>query len=57
MLITNDGTIHTASNLSADASVGHLKFLGINHFGFEDTLDRDNSDWDYNDLTVRVSVL
>ena len=57
VLITSDGTIHTASNLSADASAGHLKLLGMNHFGFEDTLDRDDSDWDYNDLTVRVSVL
>ena len=57
VLITSDGTIHTACNLSADASAGHLKLLGMNHFGFEDTLDRDDSDWDYNDLTVRVSVL
>ena len=29
----------------------------MNHFGFEDTLNRDDSDWDFNDLTVRVSVL
>jgi len=57
VLITSDGMVHTASNLSANASAGHLKLLGMNHFGFEDTLDGDDSDWSYNDLTVRVSVL
>ena len=57
VLITSDGTVHTASNPSIDMYPGHLKILGMNHFGFEDTLNNKDSDWDFNDLTVCVSVI
>ena len=54
VLITSMGTVHTAENLSSRQSPGHLKLLGMNHFAFE---DRNNGDWDYNDLTVQISML
>ena len=57
VLITSDGAVHTASNPSIDMNPGHLKLLGMNHFGFEDTLNNKDSDWDFNDLTVCVSVI
>lgn len=57
VLITSDGMVHTANNASPGNSARHLKILGMNHFGFEDIRQSENSDWDYNDLTVRISVI
>ena len=57
VLITAEGAIHTATNLSGHDSPDHLKLLGMNHFGFEDTAADHHSDWDYNDLTLRVSAI
>jgi hypothetical protein len=49
--------VHTANNAYPSNSPRHLKILGMNHFGFEDIQQSANSDWDYNDLTVRISVI
>ena len=57
VMISSDGALHTASDSASQSQPGSLKLLGMNYFGFEDTLEPANSDWDYNDLTVRISVL
>ena len=57
MLITAEGAVDTATNLSGNDSPDHLELLGMNHFSFEDTAANHHSDWDYNDLTLRVSVI
>ena len=57
VLITAEGAVQTATNLSGHDSPDHLKLLGMNHFGFEDTAAINHSEWDYNNLTLRVSVI
>ncbi|KZR90090.1 hypothetical protein MITS9509_02775 [Synechococcus sp. MIT S9509] len=57
VLITSDGLIYTANNASANSTPNNLKILGMNHFGFEDNQQSGSSDWDYNDLTVQISVI
>ena len=56
-LISEDGNLFTLNNFGFGNELGNVKQLGLNHFGFEDTHSTNNPDWDYNDLTVRISVL
>ncbi|WP_137024896.1 hypothetical protein [Synechococcus sp. UW179A] len=57
VMITGSGLIYTANNASANNTPNNLKILGMNHFGFEDNQHSGSSDWDYNDLTVQISVI
>ncbi|QNI56739.1 putative cadherin domain-containing protein [Synechococcus sp. BIOS-E4-1] len=57
VLITSDGLIYTANNASANSTPNNLKILGMNHFGFEDNQQSESNQWDYNDVTVQISVI
>ncbi len=56
VMITQDDVVHMATNKLSGSQGNALKLLGQNYFGFEDVLNGD-SDWDYNNLTVQVSMI
>ena len=35
----------------------HIKNLGSNFFGYEDTISSQGSDWDFNDITMLVEMI
>jgi len=37
--------------------MGSIKNLGGNFFGYEDTLSAQDSDWDFNDITMLVEMI
>ena len=52
---TND--LFTFGATSAADNQIHVKNLGSNFFGYEDTLSSQNSDWDFNDITMLVEMI
>jgi hypothetical protein len=56
VMITQDDVVHMGTNNISGSQGNALKLLGQNHFGFEDVLNS-FSDWDYNNLTVQVSMI
>ena len=52
---TND--LFTFGVTSARDNHIHVKNLGSNFFGYEDTLASRNSDWDFNDITMLVEMI
>ena len=52
---TND--LFTFGVTSARDNHIHVKNLGSNFFGYEDTLASRNSDWDFNDITILVEMI
>ena len=52
---TND--LFTFGATSAADNQIHVKNLGSNFFGYEDTLSSFNSDWDFNDITMLVEMI
>ena len=55
VLISETNHLFTfGSNTAADGRE-HVRLLGSNAFGFEDMLASSRTDWDYNDLTVRLT--
>ena len=57
VLVTSDGHLFTFGDSTGADGKQHLKLLGDNSFGFEDRLTRQGADWDYNDLTVKITPL
>ena len=57
VLIAPTREVFTAGLLSASDGKQHVKLLGQNFVGFEDLLNSQNSDWDFNDVTVLATVL
>ena len=47
-------TYGMANSLKGDH---YIKNLGSNFFGYEDTLSEQNSDWDFNDITMLVEMI
>ena len=63
VVINEDGNIFTwgttsstGNNSDAENEFDHVKNLGRNFFGFEDTMAKDQPDWDYNDVTFLVEL-
>ena len=56
VLITPGNEVFTAGLLSASDGKQHTKLLGQNFVGFEDLLASQQSDWDFNDVTVLATV-
>jgi hypothetical protein len=55
VLINANGEVYTFGSSTGSDSRQHVKVLGDNTFGFEDLLASPGSDWDFNDLRVKVS--
>ena len=55
VLINPNGQVYTFGSSTGSDGRQHVKVLGDNTFGFEDLLDSQSSDWDFNDLRVKVS--
>ena len=55
MLINPNGEVFTFGSSTGSDGRQHVKVLGDNTFGFEDLLDSESSDWDFNDLRVKIS--
>ena len=53
----NSNDLFTFGATSARDNQIHVKNLGSNFFGYEDRLSSQNSDWDFNDITVKVELL
>ncbi|WP_186500738.1 Ig-like domain-containing protein [Synechococcus sp. A15-60] len=49
--------LFTAGFSSASESWTQVRTLGRNFFGYEDTHDSNQSDWDFNDMTVNVELI
>ena len=50
VLITPDGEIYTYGS-------SQIKALGCNFFAFEDDNSQNSSDWDFNDLSIKVEII
>ena len=57
VLINPNGEVFTFGSSTGSDGRQHVKVLGDNTFGFEDLLASQGSDWDFNDLKVRVSFV
>ena len=55
VIITEDNELFTAGLSSRDGH-SHLKLIGQNHFAFEDMTHSNNSDFDYNDVVIKVDT-
>ena len=56
VMITQGGEVLTFGASTASDGRQHVKLLGTNTFGFEDLLASQDSDWDFNDTKIRVTV-
>ena len=57
VLITEENEIITVGSSAFQNGSPLLKSIGQNHFGFEDTFNSNDVDFDYNDLTFKMTVL
>ena len=57
VLITPGQEVFTAGLLSSSDGNQHTKLLGQNFVGFKDLLTSQQSDWDFNDVTVLATVM
>jgi hypothetical protein len=57
VLIAADGSLYTIGESSGVDGRQHLKVLGDSSFGFEDALERQGSDFDYNDFVVKITPI
>ena len=57
VLINPNGEVFTFGSSTGSDGRQHVKVLGDNTFGFEDLLASQGSDWDFNDLKVKVSFV
>jgi hypothetical protein len=57
VLINPNGQVFTFGSSTGSDGRQHVKVLGDNTFGFEDLLASQGSDWDFNDLKVKVSFV
>jgi len=57
VLINPNGEVFTFGSSTGSDGRQHVKVMGDNTFGFEDLLASQGSDWDFNDLKVRVSFV
>ena len=55
VIITENNELFTAGLSSRDGH-SHLKLIGQNHFAFEDMTHSNNSDFDYNDVVIKVDT-
>ena len=56
VLTTGNGDVLTFGASGGSDGLAHLKVLGQNTFSFEDLLQSQNSDFDYNDFILKVQV-
>ena len=57
VMISSDGSVHTAQNPISGQVAGPLQLLGMNHFSFTEDQSRASSDWDHNDLMLSIAVI
>jgi len=57
VLITEENEIITIGSSAFQNGSPLLKSIGQNHFGFEDNSNSSDADFDYNDLTFKMTVL
>lgn len=55
VLTTESGNIFVVGNANTDG-LNHIRLYGQNMFGFEDLAANQHSDFDYNDLVMKLSV-
>ena len=51
------GKLATYGITFSGAKHNSIKTLGSNFFGYEDTLSAEDSDWDFNDITMMVEMI
>ena len=56
VMIAQTDEVFTLGSSTGSDRQQHVKVLGTNTFGFEDLLASQGSDWDYNDVVVRVTT-
>jgi hypothetical protein len=55
VLINPNAQVFTFGATTASDGQQHVKVFGDNYFGFEDFISSQGSDWDFNDMSVKVS--
>jgi hypothetical protein len=55
VLYTESGNVFVIGNGNADG-MDHIRTYGQNMFGFEDLLASQGSDFDYNDLVMKIAL-
>lgn len=55
VVINASGDVYTFGTNTAADGKQHIKEVGENQFAFEDLADNQGSDWDYNDVVIKIS--
>jgi hypothetical protein len=56
VMINSDEEVFTFGDSSGTDNKQHVKVFGDNYFGFEDLLSNQNSDWDFDDRSIKFDM-